>query len=209
MKLYSMTGTCALSVHIALEWAGAPYELVMMPHGDNRKPEFLAINPSGMVPTVVLDDGQVLTEAAAILAWVVDSYPVAELGASSAEPLARFDLEEALAFLTGEVHGAFGPYFAPQRFLADEGQAAALKTTALGRVAGHMQRLDARLGDQRYLLGDRTVADAYLYVLTRWADYLSEGIAPYPNLRRFRAAIESDDKVAGALAAQGLERSES
>ena len=104
-----MPGTCALAVHIALEWAAAPYELVLMAHGDNQKSEYLAINPSGQVPAIVLDDGQVLAQAAAILTWIVDTHPGAELGPASAHPLARFRLEEALAHLTSDIHAAFGP----------------------------------------------------------------------------------------------------
>jgi glutathione S-transferase len=204
MKLYSMSGTCALSVHIALEWIGAPYQLVMMQHGDNRAPAYLAINPGGKVPAVQLDDGRVLTQAAAILTWLVDTYPDSDLGATSSRPLQRFALEEALAYLTSEAHVAFGPFFGPARYLDDETQFDALKGNSLQQVAERMAPLDAQLRDGAYLLGVRTVADAYLYVLTRWMDYLPGGVAPFANLARFRAAMERDSAVAGALTAQGL-----
>ena len=92
MKLFSMTGTCALSVNIALEWVGQPFEVELMPRGNNRKEAYLAINPRGKVPAVVLDDGTVLTEAAAILTWLVDAYPDAGLGATSNQPLRRFKI---------------------------------------------------------------------------------------------------------------------
>ena len=69
MKLYSMAGTCALSVHIVLEWIGAPFEVEMMARGDNHADAYLAINPSGQVPALQLDDGRVLTEASAILTY--------------------------------------------------------------------------------------------------------------------------------------------
>ena len=58
MKLYSMAGTCALSVHIVLEWIGAPYEVEVMARGDNHADAYLAINPSGQVPALQLDDGR-------------------------------------------------------------------------------------------------------------------------------------------------------
>lgn len=206
MKLYSMTGTCALAVHIALEWAGAPYQLELMPRGENRSPAYLALNPSGQVPAIRLDDGEVLTQAAALLTWIVDSRPEAGLGPSCTAPLERFRLAETLAYLVSEVHGAYGPYFAPQRFSDDEAQHPALKAKALGQVAEHLLRLDQRLGAGRYLLNDRrSVADAYLYVLVRWADFLEDGIKPFPNLARFRAAIEADPAVAKVLREERLQ----
>ncbi len=204
MKLYSMPNTCALAVHIALEWVGAPFELAMMAHGDNRSPGYLAINPSGKVPAVALDNQRVLTEAAAILRWLVDTYPDARLGTAGGQPLERFALDEMLSYLTSEVHVAFGPFFAPARYLDDEKQFDALKRKSLDQVAEQLATLDATLGKATFLLGDRSVADAYLYVLARWADYLPNGIHPFANLARFRAAMEQDAGVAKALVGQGM-----
>ncbi len=59
MKLFTMPGTCALSVHIVLEWIGQPYDLEVMPRGPNTSVGYLAINPSGQVPALQLDDGRV------------------------------------------------------------------------------------------------------------------------------------------------------
>ena len=67
-----------------------------------------------------------------------------------------------------------------------------------------MAELDARLGERTSLLDGRTVADAYLYVLTRWADNLAGGIAPFPNLARFRSAMEQDKGVRTALEMQSM-----
>lgn len=205
MRLYSMTGTCALSVHIALEWAGAPYELAMIDHGDNRGDAFLQINPSGKVPTVVLDNGDVLTEAAAILTWIVDSFPAADLGASTDHPLERFRLAETLSFLTGEVHPAFGPFFAPANYAADETQFDALKAKSLERAASYMVDLDTRLETSNWLVGGRrSVADTYLYVLARWAENLPGGLRQFPKLTQFAKRMEADDAVASAIEQQAL-----
>ncbi|MDB5828350.1 MAG: glutathione S-transferase [Variovorax sp.] len=205
MKLYSMSGTCALSVNIALEWIGQPYELELLPRGDNRKPAYLAVNPTGQVPTVVLDDGTVLTQAAAILTWLVDVHPGAALGATSSQPLERFELAQALSYLTDDTHGAFGPFFGPARFLDEEDLSGALKKKSLERVALQMKALNDKLGDQPYMLKNgRSVADAYLYVMTRWANYLPDGIRPFPKLAGFRVRMENDPAVQRALVAQKL-----
>lgn len=79
MKLFTIPGTCALSVHIVLEWVGARYDLEVMGRGDNRSSGYLEINPSGQVPAMQLDDGRVLTEAAAILIYLADVFPKANL----------------------------------------------------------------------------------------------------------------------------------
>ncbi len=199
-----MPGTCALSVHIALEWIGEPYELVLMKHGDNLAPDYLAINPGGKVPAVALDDGRVFTQAAAILTWLVDRHPQAGIGAPVGDSLARFALYETLSYLTSEVHVAFGPFFAPQRFFDDESRFDRVKRKSLEQVAAHMATLDARLAGRNTLFGHRSVADAYLYVLTRWVDNLPGGIRTFANLARFRAAMEQDAGVARALGGQGM-----
>jgi len=80
MKLYWATGTCALASHIALEEAGAKYEAVKLDftQGDQRKPEYLKVNPKGRVPALTTERG-ILTETPAILAWIAQTYPQAKL----------------------------------------------------------------------------------------------------------------------------------
>src|SRR5687768_17636747 len=80
MKLFYAPGTCALASHIALEDAGANYEVVRLDFagGEQRKPEYLKINPKGRVPALATDRG-VLTENPAILAFIAQSFPKAKL----------------------------------------------------------------------------------------------------------------------------------
>lgn len=202
--LFTMPGTCALSVEIALRWAGADYELRVLAHGENRGPAFLAINPAGQVPAMMLEGEPVLTEVHALLLLVADSHPESGLAPPSSRPMPRYRLEELLAFMTGEVHDAFLPLFAPERFGDGEAGAAAVRDAALGRIQPLLKRLDARLGAKAYVLGERTVADAYLYVLARWASHLEEGLAAMPNLARFRAALEADPAVVATLGEHGM-----
>ncbi len=204
MKLYSMSGTCAVSVHIVLEWIGEPFTVEVMARGDNRADAFLAINPSGQVPALRLGDGRVLTEAAAILTYLADRYPQAALGAGN-DPDSRYELTQLMSYLTGEVHVAFKPFFMPQRFLDDPEQFPALQAKALAVLAPMLEALEERLGASAFILhGRRSVADAYLYVLLRWADNASAGLAAYPNLRRYRDSFERDPSVQRALAAQQM-----
>jgi glutathione S-transferase len=205
MKLFTMPGTCALSVHIVLEWIGQPYDIEVMARGSNTSVGYLAINPSGQVPALQLDNGQVLTEAAAILTYLSDVTPEANLGNGSPDPFARYELAQLLSYLTGEVHVAFKPYFSPQRFLNDETQFKSLQAQAFAVLTPMLDRLDKQLGNDEFILnGRRSVADPYLYVLLRWVDNAPYGIAPFPALARFRGSMEADLGVQRGLRLQGM-----
>lgn len=205
MKLFTIPGTCALSVHIVLEWIGQPYEIEVMARGSNTSVDYLAINPTGQVPALQIGAGEVLTEASAILTYLSDVTPEANLGNGSHDPFARYELAQLLSYLTGEVHVAFKPYFSPQRFLNDETQFKSLQSQAFVVLAPMLERLNKRLGNEEFILNNRrSVADPYLYVLLRWVDNAPHGIAPFPALARFRGAMEADDCVQRALRLQGM-----
>lgn len=204
MKLYAMPGTCALAPNIALQWAGADYEVALMKHGDQKKPGFLEINPLGKVPALVLDDGRVLTEAAAILGWIAETWPAAELGGRDASE--RYQIANWLSFMTSDVHASgYGPHFGPQRFHPDESQHDTVRAAAHERLASLYGELETRLDGRAHPVGGRrTVADAYLFVLTLWIDLTPVPLEDFPGLRAFREAMESDDGVNRALERQGM-----
>src|ERR1700733_13986918 len=106
MKFYWGPHTCAIGIHILLEEVEASYESakIDVAGGDTRKPEFLAINPKGKVPTLVRDDGSVMTEFGAIATWLARTFPTAGLMPSgSAETEAR--VTEVLEYVEGTIHG--------------------------------------------------------------------------------------------------------
>src|SRR3546814_18866566 len=89
MKLYYMPNACSLAPHIALEWAGADYEGVRLDHDQVHGEDYLKLNPKGAVPTLITDDGRVLTEALAVLLYIADRFPQADPGAAGDAALAR------------------------------------------------------------------------------------------------------------------------
>ena len=115
--LYTMPGTCSLAPNIAVAWLGAPVTIHNMAYGDHKKDDYLKINPKAKVPALQFDDGDVLTEAAAILAFLGAEYGSERYGRST--KLGRKEAE-ALSYMTSEVHADFGPHFAPQAFASDE-----------------------------------------------------------------------------------------
>ena len=197
-----MSGTCALAPQIALEWIGEPYKLEVMKHGQHRESEYLKVNPKGKVPALVLEDGRVLTEATAILMYLTDRYPQANLGVGN-DAYERYQLEALLSYMTSEVHADFAPHFAPQRFIDDESQYDALRKATYERLRQHYTTLNERL-DRHPVANRRTVADPYLYVLTRWIDQTPIEIDDYPNLKHFREQMSADAGVKQALEMQGM-----
>ena len=202
--LYTMPGTCALAPNIAVAWLNAPVAIHNLERGEQREAAYLAINSHGQVPALTFDDGDVLTEAAAILAWLGAEYGTQ--GYARDTPLGRKEAE-ALSYMTSEVHADYGPHFAPERFAENEACQRAVKAKAYEKLARHYRFLEDRLAaaDGDWLLGRRSFADAYLYVLTRWIDQTPLEIGKWPALKAHRGRMEADEGVRVALARQGME----
>ena len=201
MKLYTMPDTCALAAHIVIKWADLDIDVeVMAPH-ENRQPSYLALNPHGKVPALMLDDGSILTEAAAILPLLAELAPAVRLGGR--DPRQRARIAEALGFMIGEVHSDWTPHFAPQRYLAEGGDFIELERSTFERLGTQYAFLEERMGQNKwYLSGRCTVADAYLYMLARTADLMPDALRPYPKLAAFRARLDVEASVVAALAEQ-------
>src|SRR5271157_3246904 len=110
MKLYYSPGACSLSPHIVLREAGLPFDLERVDFATKKTEhgaDFMAVNPKGYVPTLQLDDGQVLTEGPAIVQYLADKAPSKNL-APAAGTMERYRLQEALNFISTELHKSFG-----------------------------------------------------------------------------------------------------
>ena len=160
MKLYYSPLACSLADHIALEEAGAPYVLERVDIHAKRTEfgrDFLAINPKGYVPVLILDNGETLTENIAVLDWLATQYP--QLAVQG--PLGRTRQLEALTFISTEIHRAFKPMWHPS--------SEAEQVKSRGTVEG-LLRLLARARTDDYLFGaEPCVADFYLFVMLLWA----------------------------------------
>jgi len=201
LKLYTMPGACSLADHIALRWAGAAFDVVTLDYAATKQPEFLALNPAGAVP--VLQDGDwVLTQNVAILNYLADTYPAAQLGGDGSART-RADVNRWLSFLNADVHPAFRPLFGATDGV-DDAAADALKTAAKTRLRGYFERLDVQLAGSDWLTGARSMADAYLFVVTRWAKGLHVDLSGLPHLDAFFTRMLDDAGVKTAMQAEGL-----
>ncbi|GLQ51100.1 glutathione S-transferase N-terminal domain-containing protein [Dyella flava] len=203
MKLYYLPGACSMADHIVLEWIGKPYQAEAVTRDALRSPDYLNINPSGQVPALVDEDGWVLTENVAILNYLMDRFPEANLDGEGS-PRERADVNRWLAFLNSDVHTAFRPLFAAQRFISDETQHAALHDAARQRLRGHFERINKQLTDREWLTGHRSAADAYLFVVLRWAKGKQVDLSGLDHLEAFGKRMHADAGVQAAMQAEGI-----
>ncbi len=198
MKLYFAPGTCALACWIALEWAGADYEVEKVDPGSES---YRKINPLGMVPALDIGGPRAMTQADAILHYVIERYPERDLGADPGLD-ARFEFNEAMSFLTGDFHPAFWPFFRPERFTTstEEASIEAVRAATRARADRVLAYLDAQIGGTGHVYrAKRTVADAYAFVMTRWAQRFPKTWREYPNVAQFMRGMEADAAVIKVL----------
>lgn len=201
MKLHTSPGACSLADHIALQWIGAPFEAVIVSREQRKAPWFLALNPAGAVP-VLERDGWVLTQNAAILNYLADTFPEAKLGGDGT-PRGRAEVNRWLALLNADVHPAFHPYFGSTAYLGED-IAAKTKEAAGKKLRGYFERIDAQLAGKDWLVGERSIADPYLFVVTRWAKGVKLELTGLSNLAAHFDRMSSDPGVQAALQTEGL-----
>lgn len=199
MKLYYSPGACSLASHIALAETGAPFQIEradIRAKTTETGADFSAISPRGAVPVLVTEDGEVLTEGAAILQFVTDSLTPGVLPAAGT--LARARLHEALNFIATEVHKTYSPFFRGLEGAARDAQVALLNA--------RLALIEAKLADGRaWLLGDVfTPADAYLFTVTNWSAHLGHDLSGFPNLLALRGRVAARPAVQAAMKAEGL-----
>jgi glutathione S-transferase len=199
MKLYYMPGACSLSPHIVALEAGLPITLSKVSMADGKKTadgkDFAAINPKGYVPTLETDGGDVLTEGPAIVQYLADQKPGTLLPAAG---IGRYRVVEWLAFINSELHKTFGTMFNPS---SSDGE----KKNATETLNKRFKYVDEKLAGKQHLTGDAfTVADAYLFVVSNWANFVKMDLSAYPNLGAFLGRVASRPKVQEAMKAEGL-----
>lgn len=201
MKLYTSPGACSLADHIALQWIGQPFEARILTREQRKSPDFLALNPAGAVP-VLERDGWVLTQNAAILNYLADAFPETKLGGDGT-PASRAEVNRWLALLNADVHPTFHPYFGSTAYLGEDA-AAKTKEVAGEKLRGYFERIDMQLAGKDWLVGDRSIADPYLFVVTRWAKSVGVDLGGLANLATHFERMSADPGVQAALKAEGL-----
>jgi glutathione S-transferase len=201
MELFFAPLACSMSARIALNEAGAAINLTEVDAHARRVlstgEDYRAINPLGYVPALRLEDGTVLTENSAILQYIADQYPQAELAPPVSDRIGRAKLRQWLSFISSELHkGLMTP-------LLGDKTPPEVKAWTLNRYAPRLAYLDAKLKDREFLLDRFSVADGYLTTVLNWTRATPEiDLSAYPNVKAYLERMRSRPSVAAALATE-------
>lgn len=200
MKLFYKPGACSLAPHIVANEAGIDLDLVMVDLASKKTgqgQDFLDTNPNGYVPTLLLEDGETLTEASVVVQYLADQRPETGLMPPAGE-MSRYRVQQWLAFVATELHKAFGPFFKPDT-------PEATKDTNRAHLSKRFAYVDQQLEGRSYLTGDTfTAADAYLWTILGWAKYIGFDMSPFANIQRFVGTVAARPAVQKTLRAEGL-----
>ncbi len=202
LTLYYSPGACALASHIALEEAGAAYEgvAINLRKGEQRTPEYLAVNPAGVTPALMTDQG-VITQNAAILAFVAQTYPQANLAPiDDVFAFARFNAFNG--WLGSSLHPALGKALFSHPPLEGDTRA-----QAVDQALAKLDLAEKTYLEGTWVFGDTwTLSDGYLSVFTRWARQAGMlDQARFPRLNAHLDRVQGRDAVKRALKAEGIE----
>lgn len=200
LKLYYAPGACSLAPHILLRETGMPFTLVKVDtakHHTAGGDDFYAINPKGQVPLIEFDDSTRLSEGPVIAQYIADRADARAL-MPPAGSLARYRVMEWQNYITSEIHKSFTPLF------HSDVDAMAKKALAVV-LRKKLVWLDAQLVGKSYLTGETfTAADAYLFTVLRWAQYVQIDLADLKSLVAFMARVSARPAVQAAMKAEGL-----
>lgn len=203
MKLYYKKGACSLVVRIILNEMNLPFmeeEVDLKTKLYQKNKDFKAINPKGLVPTLELDNGTILTENAIILQYLADTFEQKQL-LPDLHHFERYRVLEWLNFVATELHKSFGPVFNPNipESIKTEIQKPLLKSK-FSYVNQHLQ-------NHQFLHHNQfTLPDAYLYVMVRWAIGLKIDLMDLTHLIQYAKQLENRDSIQKSLAQEGLAR---
>lgn len=206
--LYYAPGACSLASHIALEETGARFEGVRLDlmAGDQRAPEYLAINERGRVPALA-QDGWVLTENVAILRHVARTHPGAELWPE--EPRQQAMADEWLAWLSTNHHIAYAHVRRPERYSPEEEAHPAIRAKGADTSGDLFTMTEVRLSSGGWAIPERySVVDPYLLLFWTWGrgPALKFDMAGrFPHWTAHARAMAARPAVRAVFAREGLE----
>jgi glutathione S-transferase len=194
MKLYIIPGACSLAVNISLREAGIRFDLARLDLETGKADDgtdLRAINPKGYVPALQLDDGKVLTENVAVLQYVAEQNPQANL-APPPGTFERYRHMEWLSFINSEIHKGFSPLYSPAA--TEE-----VRQYARTHLTKRLDYLHSAAQDTYLVGGQFAVADAYLFTVLGWGSEVGLDMSRWPRLESYRANIARRPHVIAAL----------
>lgn len=198
MKLFYSPNACSLAPHIVLRELGLPFDLIkvdLQQHLTELGEDFYRLNKKGQVPVLQLEDGSFLTEGAVISQFFVDQFERKDL-LPEINTVERYQTLSWMNFIASEIHKAYSPFF-------HESYGEESKTIFSTILNKHYAWVDQQLDGQNYLSGSNfTIADIYLFVVTRWADFIGLDLGHFIHLTAFMQRIAHRQTVQDAIVAE-------
>jgi glutathione S-transferase len=201
LRLFYTPGTCALASRIALEDAGAEYEVIRIDFSkhEQRSEDYLKINPKGRVPALSTGKG-ILTETPAILTFIAQSFPDAKL-APLDDAFAFAELQAFNSYISSTVHVNHAHGRRGTRWADDEASIADMKRKVAETMASAMELIEYGMLEGPWVLGENySVADPYLYTMARWLEGDGVDIDTLPRIKDHMERMAVLDSVRRALA---------
>lgn len=191
--LYYSPGSAAMVVHQSLIETGAPFELrtVDLAAREHKTPEYLKLNPNGVVPTLLLEDRPYF-ECSAMLLLLAERHPEAKLAPPVGSPL-RPAYVQWMFHIANSIQPSFREWFNPKDFDASEAEAETVKAVAWRRIEASWNRVSAHLtANGPYMLGDTpSTCDFYVTMLMRWSRGMPKPATQWPALNALATHIKA------------------
>lgn len=204
LKLYYAPNTCALASLITLEEAGAEHEIsrVDFSREEQRGADYLAINPKGRVPALETDDG-IITETPAILTFIAQSFPEANLIPADAYGFAR--VQEFNSYLCATVHPAHAHRVRGYRWADDAAAIAEMARKAPSVMTECFELIEREMFEGPWVMGASfTISDPYLFTISNWLERDGVDIAQLPKIREHRERMSERESVRRAVDREGI-----
>lgn len=196
--------TCSIGIHVLMEEIGADFDvrIVDFSKGEQKTPEYKALNPKGKVAALVRDDGSVLTEYVAIATWLAMTNPDKKLMPTDPEGMAR--TIEAMDFVIGTVHMlSWRLWRRPDAYSDNPAEHDQLRERGMNAMLAAFDVVDAQLEGKEYMMGDFTVADTALYYTEYWAVDVAGWTLP-PNVQRHYELMKTRASVKASRELEGV-----
>jgi glutathione S-transferase len=183
--LHGSYGSASFAPHAVLEICVQDYQLIDVDLSSERSPDYLALNPTGRVPTLVESDGksrQVMTESSAMCVYLADRFRAANLS-PAIDAAQRRPYLQWMAFLSTSLQETYLRYYYPERTLSAGMNGAPVRQAAEGRLETLYEILQNELGSRRFMLGDElSTCDIYLLMLMAWHEDRDRLFSRFPGL---------------------------
>lgn len=198
LQLYFSPGACSFVPHVGLEAAKAQFEpkLVKLHKGEQRTPEYLALNPNGQVPVLVVD-GKPLTQIVAICDFLDRTFPQA--GLLPQEAWQRSQALSQLAWMNSTPHTTATRFFFPERYAEGESARAEVKQRATQDFRQYLERIQGTLAGKSFWF-----RDAYVFTLLRWGGFAGIDPKSLPSYYAYAQKLTQAPPIAAALARERI-----